>query len=83
MATPVKLATPYPTIEDAAEVYGISPSRLQRLKKMVQALLARNHSKARPVAHLSRKTSGQATRSRVSQNSYHAQTKKRTAKATQ
>jgi hypothetical protein len=81
MATPVKIATPYPTIEDAAEVYGISPSRLQRLKKMVQALLATGQSKARPIEHLSRKTSGRATRSRAGQNSHHAQTRKRTAKA--
>jgi len=81
MATPVKLASPYPTIEDAAEVYGISPSRLQRLKKMVQALLARGQSNARPIDRLSRKTSGRATRPRASQNSPHAQTRKRTAKA--
>src|SRR5208337_1420123 len=41
MSSPVKLVAPYPTMDEVAEVYGISPARLKRLKKMVQSLTSR------------------------------------------
>ena len=86
MSSPVKLVSPYPTMEDAAEVYGISSSRLRRLRKMVQTLLAGRRGKAKPVAYLSANLSAKESKTkqapRASRRSHHAQTKKRTGSAT-
>jgi hypothetical protein len=83
MSSPVKLATPYPTIEEAAQVYGISSNRLERLKKMVQSLLQRSPNKPASVpsaaSRSARKTKGSGTQLRVKKSSQHAHTKKRTA----
>ncbi|MGB8885821.1 MAG: hypothetical protein WCC87_03810 [Candidatus Korobacteraceae bacterium] len=84
MSSPVKLATPYPTIEEAAEVYGISANRLDRLKNMVQDLSSPGKSapSSTPVAgSAARKTKGAKARSRVNKSSPHAHTKKRTTPA--
>jgi len=48
-------------MEDAAEIYGISSSRLQRLKKMLRGLLKSGQGKTKPKVHLSRKANGAAT----------------------
>jgi hypothetical protein len=84
MSSPVKLATPYPTMEEAAEVYGISSSRLERLKKMVAGLLPQRRNKAAappstPVRISARKAKTTKVRSRANESSQHAHTKNRAA----
>ena len=41
MSSPVKLGTPYPTMDEVAKVYGISPTRLEELKRLVDGLMSR------------------------------------------
>ena len=83
MSTPVKLVTPYPTMDEVAELYGISPTRLKQLKRIVQDVVSTGRSKAAgQSAGLSGSAARKATRgasapSRMSKNSRHAQTKKR------
>ena len=80
MSSPVKLASPYPTMEEAAEVYGISSSRLERLRKMVASLLSqrRKETASLPSARISaRKTTTTAVPSRTKKNSQYAHTKPR------
>lgn len=88
MSSPVKLASPYPTIEDAADVYGISSTRLQRLKNMVQRLLPQSKSKIETVVvsssaneRSSATSKSAASRSRAKKSSQHAHSKKRVAKS--
>lgn len=70
MSTPVKLVTPYPTMDEVAEVYGIPRSRLEQLKSMVRNLMSRGRKKTG--------TGRNATvRSRASKNSHHAHSTKR------
>jgi hypothetical protein len=73
MSSPVKLVTPYPTMDEVAELYGISPTRLKRLKSMVSSLVSQGRRK--PVAGRSA-----AVRSRASKNSHHAHATERAAK---
>jgi len=83
MSSPVKLASPYPTMEEAAEVYGISSSRLERLRKMVAGLLSQRQKETAslPSARISaRKTTRiTPTRSRAKKGSKYAHTKPRAA----
>jgi hypothetical protein len=46
MSSPVKLVAPYPTMDEVAEVYGISPTRLKQLKSVVRSLAPRGHDSA-------------------------------------
>ena len=83
MSAPVKLVSPYPTMDEVAELYGISPTRLKQLKRIVQDVVLPGRSKvAGQSTGLSRSAAGKTTRgastpSRVSKNSRHAQTRKR------
>ncbi len=49
MSSPVKLVAPYPTMDEVAELYGISPTRLKQLKRMVQDLTSRGRNKTTAV----------------------------------
>ena len=73
MSAPVKLVTPYPTMDDVAEVYGISAARLKQLKSMVDGLVSRGRKKAVAVRN------AEMMRLRASKNSRHAHTAKRAA----
>jgi hypothetical protein len=77
MSSPVKLATPYPTIEDAAEMYGISPSRLGRVKKLVEGLVQHNGSASSPT-NASRKA---RKSSRAKKSPHHVHVEERTGKS--
>ena len=46
MSSPVKLAGPYPTMDEVAAVYGISPARLKQLKSIVRSLAPRGRDNA-------------------------------------
>ena len=73
MSAPVKLVTPYPTMDEVAEVYGISPTRLERLKSMVSSLVSRGRKKTAA-------GQGAVVRLRASKNSHHAYISKRAPK---
>ena len=79
MSTPVKLVTPYPTMDEVAELYGISPTRLKQLKRIVQDVVSTGRSKAagQSGSAARKATRGASAPSRMSKNSRHAQTKKR------
>jgi hypothetical protein len=82
MSSPVKLTTPYPTMEDAADLYGIPPARLARLKKMVDEVMRRRSRSdtAKLGADKSEKASNSSTVGRMRKNPEHAQSKKRASK---
>lgn len=73
MSTPVKLVTPYPTMDEVAEVYGISPARLEQLKSMVRGLVSRGRKKTSA-------GQGAVVGLRPHKNSHQAHTAKRAAK---
>jgi hypothetical protein len=43
----VVITTPFPTAEDLAETYGISKTRLRRLKAMAEEILANRSKESR------------------------------------
>ena len=53
----VVITTPFPTAEDLAETYGISKTRLRRLKAMAEEILANRSKESRnsPTAGVKRK----------------------------
>lgn len=46
MSSPVKLVAPYPTMDEVAEVYGITPARLKQLKSIVRSVAPQGRGNA-------------------------------------
>jgi hypothetical protein len=87
MSSPVKLVGPYPTMDEVAEVYGISAARLKRLKSLVRSLApggrdnaARGRSTGLAKTVARKATRGATARSRPTKSSHNGHKKRATDK---